>query len=63
MKLIIHLQLMPRSRKLGYIYPLPHTSSWRSASLVKHMYNFTLQGAGIHHFSISLMAEMDIPAL
>jgi hypothetical protein len=32
--------LMPKSRKHGSIYPLPHTSSWRSAQLVKHRDNF-----------------------
>jgi hypothetical protein len=26
-----HLQLLPRSRKCGFIHPLPHTPSWRSA--------------------------------
>jgi hypothetical protein len=31
MKLITHLQLVPRSRQRGYIHPLPHTPSWRSA--------------------------------
>jgi hypothetical protein len=25
------LQLVPRQRKCGFIHPLPHTSSWRSA--------------------------------
>jgi hypothetical protein len=30
-KLTTHLQLVPRSRKRGSIYPLPHTPSWRSA--------------------------------
>jgi hypothetical protein len=30
-KLTIHLQLMPRSRKCGSIYPLPLAPSWRSA--------------------------------
>jgi hypothetical protein len=29
-KLTTHLQIMPRSRKRGYIHPRPHTSSWRS---------------------------------
>jgi hypothetical protein len=36
-----HLQLVPKSRKLGSIHPLPHTSSWCSAQLVKHGGNFT----------------------
>jgi hypothetical protein len=40
-KLITQLQLVPRSRKCGSIYPLPHTPSWRSAQLVKHRDNFT----------------------
>jgi hypothetical protein len=39
--LTTHLQLAPRSRKRGSIHPLPHTSSWRSAYLVKHRDNFT----------------------
>jgi hypothetical protein len=30
-KLTTHLQLMPRSRKRGFIHPLPHMSSWHSA--------------------------------
>jgi hypothetical protein len=29
-------------KKNEFIYPLPHTSSWRSAQLVKHRDNFTL---------------------
>jgi hypothetical protein len=36
-----HLQRVPRSRKCGFIHPLPHTPSWRSAYLVKHGDNFT----------------------
>jgi hypothetical protein len=32
---------VPKSRKCGSIHPLPHTPSWRSASLVKHRDNFT----------------------
>jgi hypothetical protein len=40
MKLTTHLQLVPRSRIRGSIHPLPHTSSCRSAELVKHK-NFT----------------------
>jgi hypothetical protein len=40
-KLTIHLQLVPRSRKCGSIHPLPHTPSCRSAQLVKHRDNFT----------------------
>jgi hypothetical protein len=35
------LQLVPRSRKRGPIHPLPHTSSWRGAELVKRRDNFT----------------------
>jgi hypothetical protein len=38
-KLTTHLQLVPRSRKYGSIYPLTHTPSWRSASLVRHRDN------------------------
>jgi hypothetical protein len=30
-KLTTHFQLIPRSRKLGSIHPLPHTPSWCSA--------------------------------
>jgi hypothetical protein len=30
LKLTTHLQLVLRSRKLGSIHPLPHTSSWHS---------------------------------
>jgi hypothetical protein len=41
MKLTIHRQLVPRSRKCGFIHPLPHTPSRRSAELVKHRDNFT----------------------
>jgi hypothetical protein len=40
-KLTTHLQLVPRSRKYGSIYPHPHTPSWRNAQLVKHRDNFT----------------------
>jgi hypothetical protein len=40
-ELTTHLQLVPRSRKCGSIYPLPRTPSWRSAQLVKHRDNFT----------------------
>jgi hypothetical protein len=29
-KLITHLQIVPRSRKCGSIHPLPHTPSWSS---------------------------------
>jgi hypothetical protein len=34
-KLPTHIQLLPKSRKRGSIHPLPHTSSWYSAYLVK----------------------------
>jgi hypothetical protein len=40
-ELTAHLQLLPKSRKYGSIYPLPHTPSWRSVLLVKHGDNFT----------------------
>jgi hypothetical protein len=33
--LTTYLQLIPRSRKLESIHPLPHTPSWRNAHLVK----------------------------
>jgi hypothetical protein len=34
-----YLQLVPRLRKCGSIHPLPHTSSWHSAELVKYTDN------------------------
>jgi hypothetical protein len=37
-KLTAHLQLVPRSRICGSIYPLPHVPSWHNASL----YSFIL---------------------
>jgi hypothetical protein len=40
-KLTTHHQLEPRSRKCGSIHPLPQTSSWCSAYLVKHGDNST----------------------
>jgi hypothetical protein len=40
MKLTTHLHLVPRSRMLGTILPLPNTPSWRGAKL-KHRDNFT----------------------
>jgi hypothetical protein len=36
-----YLQLVPKSRKPESVHLLSHTSSWRSASLVKHRDNFT----------------------
>jgi hypothetical protein len=41
LRLIMDLQLVPRSRSRGSIHRLPHTSSRRSAQLVKHRDNFT----------------------
>jgi hypothetical protein len=41
-KLSTHLQLVPRSRKRRSIHPLPHSSSWRSAKLLKQGNNFNL---------------------
>jgi hypothetical protein len=41
-KLTTRLQLVQRSRKFGFIDPLPNTSSWRSAWLVKHRDNLPL---------------------
>jgi hypothetical protein len=35
-QLTTHLQLIPRSTVHGSLHPLPHTSSWNSAWLVKH---------------------------
>jgi hypothetical protein len=40
-KLTNQLQLVPRSIKVRSIHPFPHTSSWRSAYLVKHRDSFT----------------------
>jgi hypothetical protein len=40
-KLITHLQLASRSRKLGSVHPRPHLPSWRSAQCVNHKNNFT----------------------
>jgi hypothetical protein len=37
----IYLHPLPRLRIRGVILPLPHTSSWRGASLIKHGGNFT----------------------
>jgi hypothetical protein len=39
-KLTTHLQLVPKSRKRGFIHQLPHTPSWRSAYLVKYRDKF-----------------------
>jgi hypothetical protein len=36
MKLTIHLQLVPMSRKCGSIHPLPHTPSLHNARLIMH---------------------------
>jgi hypothetical protein len=33
-KLTTYIQLVPRSRKCGFIHPFPHAPSWRSAQLV-----------------------------
>jgi hypothetical protein len=38
-KLTTHLQRVPRSRIIGSIHPLLHTSSWLSASVVKYRDN------------------------
>jgi hypothetical protein len=40
--LTTHLQVVLGSRKYGSVHPLPHTPSWRSASLIKYRDNFTL---------------------
>jgi hypothetical protein len=37
---------VPRSRIRGFIHLLLHTFSWRSAELIEHRDNFTLQTAG-----------------
>jgi hypothetical protein len=34
-KLTIHLQLVPKSRKCGFTYPFPYTPSWHSQVKVK----------------------------
>jgi serine acetyltransferase len=55
--LIIHLQVVPRSIKRGSIHPLTHTSSGRSAELVKHGDNFTFTfHSFIHSFIHSSVA-------
>jgi hypothetical protein len=41
-ELTTRLQLVPMSRKHGSIHALSHTSSWRSAKLVKHRDKFIL---------------------
>jgi hypothetical protein len=56
-ELTTHLQLMPKSRKCGSIYPLLHTSLWRSARLVKHSDNFTFT------FSIIIMRFLFIMSI
>jgi hypothetical protein len=45
LKLTTHLQLVPMLRKRGSVHPLPHTSSWCSAWLVKHRDNFTFSAS------------------
>jgi hypothetical protein len=45
-----HLYLVPRSRKSGSIHPLPHTSLWRNASLVKHRDNFSFLRGRLYFF-------------
>jgi hypothetical protein len=39
-KLTTRLQLQPRSSLRGSIHPLPHTSSWSGAYLIKHRDKF-----------------------
>jgi hypothetical protein len=39
-KLTTHLQLVPRSRKLESVYPIPYTCLLRSAWLLKRRDNF-----------------------
>jgi hypothetical protein len=34
-KLTAHLQIVPRSRKRGFMHTLTHSPSWRSAELLK----------------------------
>jgi hypothetical protein len=60
MKLTIHLQLVPRSRKCGSIHPLPHTPSWRSAEFIKQrdFIYYSLLGPGIF-FSFILFFYTD----
>jgi hypothetical protein len=59
-----HLQLVPRSRKRGSIHPLPHTSSWRSAQLVKHRNKFTYITLPAKSFLSSLgVAWQPIPTM
>jgi hypothetical protein len=54
-KLTTHLQLVPRSRKCGSIHPLPRTSSWHSAYLVKHSDNFTSP-----QFSVLIISRINL---
>jgi hypothetical protein len=42
LKLTIYIQLLPRSRIRGSIYPLLHTPLWLSSLLVKHKFCFHL---------------------
>jgi hypothetical protein len=41
-KLTTHLQLVLRTRKCGFIHPLPRTPSWCNAWLVKNRENFNV---------------------
>jgi hypothetical protein len=54
MKLTIHFQLVPRSKKHGPIQPLPHISSFGGAQLVKQRNNFIFYLTG--NSSIHLIA-------
>jgi hypothetical protein len=52
--LTTHLQVLPRLRIRGSIHPIPHTSSWRSAQLVKRRdyFTFTLTRRSLSRFRI-----------
>jgi hypothetical protein len=60
--LTIRLQVVARSRKCGSILPLPHTSSWISASLVKHMdiFIFTITFTEYKQVMYVMMADKAI---
>jgi hypothetical protein len=56
-KLTTHLQLVPRSRKMGSIHQLPHTPLWSTAYLVKHRNSFTFYCLQMTKFQIKISWE------
>jgi hypothetical protein len=54
-KFTTHIFLASRSRIHGSIHPLFHTSSWRSAKLIKHWDNFTLPNAKIRRVRLTTL--------